>query len=186
MRPYEKTISAVRNALRQTFEATYPWFEKPEAIRSFRPADGGWTIDEILEHVTLTSHFLLITARNGFGKALKRAQKQSIRMAESDLRLLDAIGERGLFPWPRPEHMIPKGTPGVEVLKTMHAQEEECLDILERLSGGEGSLFKVRMSVNNTGHIDLYQWLYFIAQHAKRHIEQMEENLAEWQTLAGH
>jgi hypothetical protein len=37
------------------------------------------------------------------------------------------------------------------------------------------------MSVNELGRIDLYQWIYFIAQHATRHVAQMKENLAEWQ-----
>jgi len=36
-----------------------------------------------------------------------------------------------------------------------------------------------------SGRIDLYQWIYFIAQHASRHVTQMEENLAEWRKIAG-
>jgi hypothetical protein len=31
------------------------------------------------------------------------------------------------------------------------------------------------MSVNDLGKIDLYQWLYFLAQHARRHVQQMQE-----------
>jgi len=42
------------------------------------------------------------------------------------------------------------------------------------MGNGEGSLCKVRMSVNELGKIDLYQWLYFLAQHARRHLDQME------------
>jgi hypothetical protein len=67
------------------------------------------------------------------------------------------------------------------VLTTMRAQQEQCLQLLEKLNNGEGSLFKVTMSVNKLGRIDLYQWIYFIAQHAKRHIGQMQSNLDEWQ-----
>jgi hypothetical protein len=81
--------------------------------------------------------------------------------------------------------MVPVGKPVAEVLKLMHEQEQECLDILSRIPHGEGSLYKVRMSVNDTGRIDLYQWLYFVAQHARRHIGQMNENLAEWRRKAG-
>ena len=62
----------------------------------------------------------------------------------------------------------------------MREQLTECLRFLEQLSGGEGSLFKVRMSVNDSGKLDVYQWLYFVAQHAKRHVDQMRENEAEW------
>jgi hypothetical protein len=35
------------------------------------------------------------------------------------------------------------------------------------------------MSVNNSGKLDTCQWLYFLAQHAKRHIAQMEEKRRE-------
>jgi hypothetical protein len=31
------------------------------------------------------------------------------------------------------------------------------------------------MSVNDLGKIDLYQWLYFLGQHARRHLQQMQE-----------
>jgi hypothetical protein len=178
---YQATISRVRAQLIDTFSSIYPWFEQPDEVRAYKPADGGWSINEILEHITLTTHFLMIIVRKGYPKALKRAQAQKIEDAESDLDLLTPIGQRGTFPWMRPEHMIPAGKPAAEVLTLMHDQEQECLGILSGVSQGEGSLYKVRMSVNNTGRIDLYQWLCFVAQHARRHIGQMEENLAEWQ-----
>jgi hypothetical protein len=181
MSSYSATIKQVRTALSETFTMIYPWFEQPETVRSYKPNDSGWSIDEILEHITLTTHFLMIVVRNGYPKAIKRSQVQSIPDAESDLNLLAPIGQHGSFQWMRPEHMIPTGKPIKQVLELMHEQHSECLAILSKLAGGEGALFKVRMSVNNTGHIDLYQWLFFIAQHAKRHITQMEENLAEWQ-----
>jgi hypothetical protein len=38
------------------------------------------------------------------------------------------------------------------------------------------------MSVNQSGRLDIYQWLYFLAQHARRHISQMEAVEAEWET----
>jgi DinB superfamily len=179
---YQATISRVRAALTNTFSSIYPWFDQPEEVRAYKPANGGWSINEILEHITLTTHFLMIIVHKGYLKALKRAQSQKIEDAESDLDLLTPIGQRGTFPWTRPEHMVPVGKPVAEVLTLMHDQEHECLDILARMPHGEGSLYKVRMSVNNTGHIDLYQWFFFVAQHARRHIGQMEENLAEWQT----
>jgi hypothetical protein len=66
----------------------------------------------------------------------------------------------------------------------MRSQQEQCIELLDKLRNGEGSLFKVTMSVNQLGRIDLYQWIYFIAQHVKRHIGQMQDNLDEWQNAA--
>ena len=178
--PYTETVLKVRNAINDTFEGIYIWFnQEPEAL-NYRPVDHGWTIAEILEHITLTSHFLLIVASKGCEKARKRAQNQSIEGPESDLTKLGVIGERGAFPWIRPEHMEPKGKSLSDVLVTTKSQQEQCNELLDKLKNGEGSLFRVRMSVNQLGRIDLYQWIYFIAQHAKRHIGQMQENLEEY------
>jgi DinB superfamily len=179
--PYLQTVQRVTRAVHDTFEEIYPWFGKPNEVLRYRPSDGGWSIEEILEHITLTSHFLLIVAHNGCTKAIKRAQTQRIEDTESDLARLGAIGQKGSFSWIRPEHMEPKGKTASEVLVTMRTQQQHCETILQKLSNGEGSLFKVNMSVNKLGRIDLYEWIYFIAQHAKRHVTQMEENLSEWQ-----
>jgi len=122
----------------------------------------------------------VIIVRKGYPKAIKRASKQNVEDAESDLNKIVPIGQRGSFVWIRPEHMEPTAAKSMsEVLEFMRRQQHESLEILEKLRDGEGSLYKVRMSVNDSGRIDLYQWLYFIAQHAKRHIGQMEENLEE-------
>ena len=51
----------------------------------------------------------------------------------------------------------------------------ECLKLLNQLRHGESSLCKVRMSINDLDKIDVYQWLYFLAQHARRHVQQMEQ-----------
>lgn len=179
--PYTNTVRKVTNAINETFTEIYPWFQQTPEVLSYKPKDHGWTIAEVLEHITLTSHFLLIVASNGCAKALKRAQGQSIEDSESDLTKLALIGMRGTFPWIRPEHMEPRGKALSEVLTTMRSQQEQCVQLLEKLKNGEGSLFKVTMSVNQLGRIDLYQWIYFIAQHAKRHIGQMQDNLDEWQ-----
>jgi hypothetical protein len=175
--PYEKTIAQVRRSLTGVFAEVDRWFDRPEELRTFKPPAGGWSIDQILEHVTLTNPFLMRVIRCWADKAVRKAQRgEPIPEGESDLARLDIIGQRGSFGWVRPEHVEPAGVPGPrEVRKRMGQQVAECLERLGRLGRGEGSLCKVRMSVNGLGKIDLYQWLYFLAQHARRHVQQMEE-----------
>ncbi len=82
--------------------------------------------------------------------------------------------------------MVPTGTrPSDEVLSLMREQVRECLDILGRLGGGEGSLHRVRMSVNDCGRLDVYQWLQFLALHARRHLAQLSANEAAWREFTG-
>lgn len=43
------------------------------------------------------------------------------------------------------------------------------------------------MTVNALGKINVYEYLYFIAQHGQRHITQMEKNASEFgHTLGQH
>ena len=127
-------------------------------------------------HITLTNHFLLLTLGKWAKIAEQRAARgDSIPEGESDLQRLEVVGQRGSFAWVRPEHMEPTGDPNTEeVRETMGHQFARCLEILQRLDGGIGALCQIRMTVNNLGKIDLYQWMCFLAQHARRHLQQME------------
>ena len=179
--PYAATARAVRRELTEAFDELDGWFERDPAGRACRPRDGGWTIDELLEHVTLTSHFLLIVIRKGCAKALRRAARQAIPAGESDLAALEAIGHPDAFPWLRPEHMEPAGASSpAEVRARMRRQRDECLELLDSLAGGAGALHLVRMSVQALGKLDLYQWLYFLARHARRHGTEIGRVWAEW------
>ncbi len=179
---YTKTIQIIHQALTETIAELDTWFGQSEESRSYKPRDGGWSIDEILEHITLTSHYLLIIIRKGRDKALKRtAQGEQIIAGESDLDRLTPIGHPDAFPWIRPEHMEPTRSSSLEEIHTrLHRQSQECLEILTALSHGEGSLYSVRMSVQNLGKMDMYQWLYFLVLHQKRHIAQIEQVYQEW------
>jgi hypothetical protein len=73
--PYEKTIQLVRQTLSETIAELDTWFERLEESRRYRPQDGGWSIQEILEHITLTNHYLLLIIRQGREKALRRASR---------------------------------------------------------------------------------------------------------------
>lgn len=94
---------------------------------------------------------------------------------ESDLDSILKIGDPDAFAWIRPEHMEPTRQKLMsEVRAIMKGQREECLQILDQVKAGEGSLHKVRMSVQSLGKLDMYQWLYFLVQHAKRHTVEIE------------
>jgi hypothetical protein len=179
---HEHTIRSVREALCSVFARVDSWFDREESLRVLKPAAGGWSIDQVLEHVTLTNHFLMLTLRKWVGIARQRARRgDPVPDGESDLTRLQIIGERGTFGWVRPEHMEPTGRPpSAEVRATLHRQLGECLILLERMDGGVGALCRVTMTVNDLGKIDLYQWLYFLAQHARRHLGQLAAAEAEF------
>jgi hypothetical protein len=175
---YEKTVQRVQQALVTTFDQLDTYFEVDADLRQVHPAENEWCIDEILEHITLTSHFLMITLKQSLDKVLRRAETQAIMDGESDLTRIDRIGDPDAFAWIRPEHMEPtRAVSSEEVRHRMNAQKEEYLAILAQIQHGEGSLHQVRMSVQALGKLDMYEWMYFLIQHAYRHTVEIERIL---------
>ena len=52
-------IQQIQIHLIKTHSSIFDWFKETEEVKNYRPIDTGWTILEILEHIALTSHFLL-------------------------------------------------------------------------------------------------------------------------------
>ncbi len=172
---HEATVRTVRETLCAVFAEMDRWFEREAALGPFKPAPDQWSVDEVLEHVTLTNHYLLLT----LGKWVRIAEHRAGRgdptpPGESDLERVSAVGEADSFEWDRPAHLEPTGQRSPETVRaTLHRQLGACLIHLERIDGGVGALCRIRMSVHALGKIDLYQWLYFLAQHARRHLQQL-------------
>jgi DinB superfamily len=181
----QPTINLIKQHLIETTENINTWFDQPEALRNYRPSSNGWTINEVLEHIALTSHFLLKLIDKGGEKAIKKAAETDLETALEAYRFEDAklteVGLHQSFAWERPEHMIPTGQVSLDEVKTtINEQTQRCLVWLERLKNGEGILAKTTMTVNGLGKIDVYQYIYFLSQHAQRHITQMQKNEAAY------
>jgi hypothetical protein len=179
-------LAELRTTLPETFAAVDAWFERPVSLRTFVPKDQGWTIDEVLNHIGLTSHYLLILIEKGTTKALANSQGRSLPEEMTHYHFprekLAAIGTLRAFPWQRPEHMEPRAHPRPlpVVRQQMSEQLGQLLGCLKRLAHGEGLLYQTTMSVNELGKLNVYEYVYFLAQHARRHLTQMQENEAEW------
>ncbi|MCC3159645.1 DinB family protein [Hymenobacter sp. 15J16-1T3B] len=174
----QDVIAHIRHALDHAFARLDAWFDHPASERQYRPQAGGWTVEEVLEHVGLTNHFLLILIDKGAAKALKNqagldlaTELQGYRFADARL---DEIGLHKSFEWMRPAHMEPTGAqPLAAVRRQLHEQLRHCHRVLDALPHGEGVRYRTTMSVNGLGKIDVYQYVYFLARHAERHLAQL-------------
>lgn len=176
-------LSILKTTLSTARNSVDPCFDASQASLSFRPSSQAWTSAEILEHIVLTSKFLLILIEKGAKKALKNTQERDLEKEWASYELtherLEAIGQHKAFAWMRPEHMEPTGTVDLaEVRAVFHAQLDRCEALLDELSEGQGVLYKTTMSVNEIGKLDVYQYIYFLAKHALRHVQQIEKNAA--------
>jgi DinB superfamily len=179
-------LQKISKDIETIFDNVNTWFNMADDLLDYIPSNEGWTIRQILEHISLTNHYLLILIRKGARKALERSKNKSFHELaltyDLDWDRLHAIGMHKSFEWNRPAHMEPTGSPLLSEVKiTLKSQREECLDILYQMAGGEGILYKTTMTVNHLGKIDVYHYIYFLVQHAKRHLSQMEKIKAEFE-----
>ncbi|MDJ1502220.1 DinB family protein [Xanthocytophaga agilis] len=179
IREIQDTLISVQNRI-------LVWFDKPIQERQYKPENGGWSINDILEHITLTSHFLLILIDKGARKALENMQKQDLQAVLEhyafERKKLDEIGMYQSFEWIRPEHMEPTGQKSEEEIRSLFIEQiQRCVTYLNQMPDGEGVLYKTTMTVNNLGKINVYEYIYFLAKHAERHIGQMERNEKEYE-----
>ncbi|MCZ8520462.1 MULTISPECIES: DinB family protein [Paenibacillus] len=185
-------MNRTRNRIRESLETASReldlWcFESPELLSY--PPRSGWSALQILEHVSLTNHYLLILIRKGTKKALERAAQagEPENRPEDGTHLdpLDEIASHGAFRWDCPAHMEPAGgKPPGEIREELKKQFGECAGHLEELRSGQGTLHLTMMSVGSLGRIDVYQYMYFLCLHAQRHLAQLERVRKEY--LAAH
>ena len=176
-----KYIQSIQEHLIITHSELLQWFDQEKEILDFKPQEDAWNILEILEHIGLTSHYLLILINKGRDKALRNIHnvdlKKELEEFHFDLGVLDNIGVFKSFKWVRPSHMVLNGDKSIWELKdTLIFQLNQCLNILATLENGEGLLYETTMSVDNLGKLNVYEYIYFLSQHARRHIQQMEHN----------
>jgi hypothetical protein len=165
-------IIEIKDSLTTIFDKIDLWFDKEAELRSYKPKNGGWSIDEILEHIGLTNYFLLILIDKGTAKALNNTLNLDLEIElENYVFHRDKLTEVGLhksFEWIRPEHMEPKGQKTlIEVRQQLKDQIKHCFNKLELLRNGEGVLYRTTMTVNELGKIDVYEYIFFLAQHGQ-------------------
>ncbi|MDJ0366048.1 DinB family protein [Hymenobacter sp. H14-R3] len=178
-------VTEIKAELHDTFALVDAWFDQPNTLRAYVPDDQGWTIEEVLNHIGLTNHYLLILIEKGTAKALANLHKLDLQAEVAQYHFerekLAAIGTLHAFPWQRPGHMEPRAYPRPQpvVRQQLHNQLAQLDGCLDRLAHGEGLLYQTTMSVNGLGKLNVYEYVYFLAQHARRHLTQMRDNATE-------
>ena len=170
------TVTDVTDALEEGFRELDAWLDRDREELASRPdRPDAWSPLEHLEHVDLANHFLLLTIAKGCRTARRRAQREPVPPGESDLALLAPVAVPGAFDWPPPRHMVPTGRrEPAEIRRGLEDEREQCRELLAGIPHGEGRLYAIRMSVGGLGRLDMYQWLYFLAQHMRYHLRLLE------------
>jgi DinB superfamily len=181
------TLAEIREFLHQLFEEADQWFEKETTLLHYCPRGGGWTIAQVLEHIGLANHYLLLQIEKGIAIALANVEKVDLpaRLKNHSFSFdkFAPVGIPASFEWIRPDFMEPTGEKTMgEIRSQLNRQRQICLACLHQLSNGEGILYTIKLTLNDSGRIvqdlgeiNLYQYLYFLGQHMSRHISQMKK-----------
>ena len=178
-------INRIKVDMTGIFREVNDWFDIPGDLMHYTPESGGWTVRQILEHISLTNYFLLILIRKGVDSSLKKSKTTDytnrLHGYDLDWKKLKMIGTHKSFGWQSPDHMEPAGDMSLsEIRSKIQMQYDQCMLYLDQLDKGQGILHTTMMTVNNLGKIDVYHYIYFLAQHAKRHIAQMKQIMGEF------
>lgn len=187
MNPVHPIISRLKKEIDEVFNQLNEHLIASENQTDNQAAQGKWTIQQILEHVSLANHYLLKLIRKGSEKAVRKRNLRDLEKEITEYNFnnpnLNTIADTASFQWESPAHMIPKGAPSEEILGRFVHQRESLSEILEKLKNGEGILHKTTMSVNHLGKLDVYQYIYFLLLHARRHIKQIKKISKDFDSL---
>ncbi|MDK9708162.1 MAG: DinB family protein [Desulforhopalus sp.] len=183
----QEAIEKIQHSLHAAYTFAVDRCSEPADVLALKlHCEGAWTILEHLEHIYLASSFLLLTLEKSVAKALKRAQLRDYSKEVGELDALDEISQPRLFEWHPPQHMIPRNSlSAAEIQEKLQDQEQHLLRLLAKVADGQGNLCKVRMSVRDLGHLNVYQWAYFLTQHAKHHVNYIALILQKSNNLEG-
>ena len=143
-----------------------------EAQLEFKPADGEWSISDVLHHLALTDEANFKLAAN----MLKQAQANSLPSDStpeaSVLRSLDGFKPKLTGKFQAPERVAPKShLPAAESMSRLRDSRERMLAAVEQL--GDYDLAALSYPHPLLGDLNGYQWLIIAGKHESRHTAQV-------------
>jgi len=181
----ENIIITIRNELIGSISILDGWFDKDDTLIDHKPAIGGWCVREVLEHVMLINRFLLNYIDQGSAKAMTQLNTSDIgnflQHYNLENQVLAEAGVHKSLDLNTHDHTVPTGRALLpEVRREIREQLDRCLIHLELLKNGEGILFKTSMAINGLAKLDVYQNIYFLALHVKRHLFHLETIMEDY------
>jgi hypothetical protein len=172
-----ETLSEIFSAIDTTRTHLFERVATLSAEQENARADAeGWTVREIIEHLSLVEKQIVRLATLMLMKAETAGEK-----ASPDGRIgpisLDRIAERaGREKYQAPETARPTGAPVTDSLSVMRASREALHGLRPRLEATNLSTVSYPHPV--FGPLNLYEWFVMIGVHEERHLRQMDAILA--------
>ena len=155
----------------------------PRELRGVKPAADGWSVAEVLEHLSLveTSIARLIEKRGAEGRASgvgPETETRTVLWTLDSARVLDRRERIEAHERVSPRGGLDADAAWAAVLKAQAAMREAVIGV-DGLALGE-----ITYPHRTFGPLDLYQWIVFTATHEMRHIMQIREIAASLKAAA--
>ncbi|APG59577.1 DinB family protein [Christiangramia salexigens] len=141
-----------------------------EAQMQYKPADNGWSIAQIMEHIKIVEGGLKGMVESKLAEGATPDMRSEIKM--TDQQIVGFITNRGQSIQTRPEfEPAAEFETAEEALEAFNDQRENIVDFLKDTDAD------LRNYINEFpfGKIDAYQTVLFMAGHTARHTAQIEE-----------
>ena len=159
-------LERARDVLRDAVDAV------PDSSRAKRPGDGGWSVNEILEHLSMVERRFtgLLAMRIGEAKESGLGVEQNVRAPippELQKMFEDRTNRRHA-----PDAVRPSGT--LDSRSAWRAVEEARVDLCALLCSNEGLALSTVVHQHPVfGTLNVYQFAELIAHHERRHAKQI-------------
>ena len=171
-----KNLSEIYGALEKTREKFISTVEDlPAEKQDWRENGAGWTIKEIVEHVSLVESGSLRIAQKLFGKAESEAiQCEALPSLPTDFwGKLESVRDRKLQ---APERIHPQGEQSIaDSLAKLRADRSVLADLRGKLETLDASAPTFPHPA--LGDLNIYQWIIMLGFHERRHLMQIERIL---------
>jgi DinB superfamily len=156
----------------------------PKPLRDRRPNTDTWSVAEVLEHLHMVEQGIARLIRRRIEQAVAaglepETETTSLLNSLDHLLLLDRTNFMAA-----PQLVQPRGELSAEQCEVALAESRRALR--DAVSTGDGlTLGTVSAPHVLLGPLTLYQWVLFLAQHERRHAEQIRDIATRLQTFAG-
>jgi uncharacterized damage-inducible protein DinB len=145
----------------------------PEELREARPTESQWSAAEVLEHLVRveTGVAKLMALKIGEMQAAPEPPREAPEMVEVVASRFELVVNRTQA-IEAPDRVVPEGEMSADAARDALQATRGLL--LDQLHAGDGLAFSSVVHPHPfLGALDLYEWVYFLGAHERRHAEQV-------------
>jgi len=143
-----------------------------EAQLKFKPADGGWSVEECLKHIAITEQMLWGRLDGNLKEAATPDKRAEIKITDDDL--IKKIEDRSTKV-KTVDPAKPENTPFKSAAEALAFFKDNRAKLIDYAKSTGDDLRNHVITGMPFGAIDGYQFILFISAHSNRHMQQIIE-----------